>query len=46
MFVSVSGLKRCPSYSDSQILFSSSDAVTAANATRNAVIRSWVMAAE
>ena len=28
----------------SQILVSSSDAATAANATRNAVIRSWIMA--
>jgi hypothetical protein len=30
----------------SQILVSVSDAVTAANATRNAVIRSWSMAAD
>jgi hypothetical protein len=32
-------------YSISQNLVSTSDAVTAANATRNAVIRSWIMAA-
>jgi hypothetical protein len=32
-------------YSISQNLVSTSDAVTAANATRNAVMRSWIMAA-
>jgi hypothetical protein len=42
----VSALKRCPSYSDSHIRVSVSDAVTAANAPRNAVIRSWIMRAE
>ncbi len=30
---------------DSQILLSNSDAVTVANATRNAVIKSWIIAA-
>jgi hypothetical protein len=34
-----------PAYNVSQILVSSSEAVTAANATRNAVMRSWIMTA-